>query len=314
MSTLLIGWLSAALALVGSGLTLVWPVGGVVLANFACVGSAFATKRQNTPLVRLGFYVAVAGLAAALQLAFGLPHVTAAALAFGLTLHGNEMVMRRWKTHQYQALIGFLVGLLLLLLAGRAAGWSLLGVAPIGGLSGLIGLASAAEALAAARIVRGAQIHVGHRLPDFELPRREGGPPFRLSALRGQHVLLCFVRGDWCPVCHVLMRIIMREAPLLKEHGVRVVLITPSRGAMAPQLRDALGIGTEMLLDEGAQQAQAFGLIEGTRQGEQVPLPVALLVGPDGTLLDISRPDDVTAFTSESRIARVLRAGGRGVG
>jgi peroxiredoxin len=299
-------WFSAIVSVVAAGAVLLYPIVGIALANLACIVAAVATMRQNTPGVRLGYYASVVGLAVTLGFAARELYIPAAVLGFGLTLQANELVMRRWKAHHYQALGGFVIGLVFAV-AGYAAGASILGIAPIALLSAVVAGANVLAALGGAHTLRRAGLEVGQTLPDFELPRRDGqGASFRLAAERGAHVLLVFVRGDWCPVCHVLMRIIVREAPLLRRHGVRVAIITPSGGTMAPGLRETLGLEVQILLDDGAHQARAFGLIERTRGEEDIPLPVALLVGPDGTLLDISCPDDVTAFTSESRIARIL--------
>lgn len=306
MSIGVIVWLLALVAVLGAGWASAMPLGGVVLANIGCAAAGLVTTRQNTPGVRFGYYLAVAGLAAAIYLATRSIGLSLAAFAFGLPLHANEAIMRRFSLHRLQTVAGLVLGAALMLSAYRE-GWWLLSVALMAGFALMFSAFSLWEIGLVKRVLGGATIRVGEGLESFTLPYRDGGGTFELAAERGHYVLLCFVRGDWCPVCHVLMRIIVREAPVLKEHDVHVVLITPSAGSMDATLQQALGITTQMVIDEGAALARKLGLIEGKRQGEDVPLPVAVLVGPDGRVLDISRPDDVTAFTTESRIAQVLQ-------
>ncbi|MCA9666117.1 MAG: redoxin domain-containing protein [Myxococcales bacterium] len=283
---------------------------GVVVATLATVLCGFAVTQQNTTSTRLGFYVAVIAHAASIYLATRSPWLAAASLAVGLPLHTGIYSLARYRWLQVLHPVAGLVAGITLAVIGRGSGLWLLAVVPLL----LVGVMVSATGIAAVRngatIVRRAKLSVGRPMPEVELPFRAGGDRagerFKLSEKRGRFVLLAYVRGDWCPVCHVLMRIITREREQLEKHDVDVYIITPSEGAMHDNLRAALGIRSEMLYDEDAALSRSFGLIEMQRRGKDVPLPVALLVGPDGTLLDISRPDDVTSYASKTRLAAVL--------
>jgi len=299
-------WLLCLGSLAGLGVTFLDSVAGVAVCLASCVAAGLGTSRHNVPRTRWAYHLAVGVTSLSVFVASRSPWLALATVTFGLPLLAMETVMRRWRRLlDLQPLFTLLIGATFVWL-GRGSGVWMLAIAPIALPTLLMGTVSLFMVRNETKILRRTSLKVGGPLPDFSLPYREGEGTFRLSEHRGRHVLLCFVRGDWCPVCHVLMRIIMREAPRLERHNVKVMLITPSAGPMDPQLRLDLGINAKMAYDEDALLARSFGLIESKHRGHDVPLPVALLIDPRGTLLNITRPDDVTSFTSESRILQIL--------
>ena len=117
-----------------------------------------------------------------------------------------------------------------------------------------------------------------------------------------------FVRGDWCPVCHVMMRIISKEAATLAKHNVKLVLISPSEGKVDEEFAKQIGLQSDFVHDKDSAFAVSIGLLEAkaAKEGKDVPLPVAILVDPQGIVRHVSRPDDVTAFSSENKLVRIL--------
>jgi len=71
----------------------------------------------------------------------------------------------------------------------------------------------------------GYNVKVGLKAPDFLLPDQFGNG-VRLSDFYGKRiVLLIFVRGDWCPYCHMIMRTYMRESERFKKKNILLIAL-----------------------------------------------------------------------------------------
>ncbi len=68
-------------------------------------------------------------------------------------------------------------------------------------------------------------MHIGELAPDFAGVAADG-TPFRLSALRGQPVLLKFFRGLWCPYCIAELKELAALAPNFEALGVKLVAVS----------------------------------------------------------------------------------------
>ena len=89
----------------------------------------------------------------------------------------------------------------------------------------------------------GYKVQVGHPAPDFELPDQTGAL-VRLSDHRGKHpVLLIFVRDDWCPGCHIMLRTYERNSLRFMEKGVHVVGIAPADIGVNKDMVQRIGVG-----------------------------------------------------------------------
>jgi peroxiredoxin len=146
------------------------------------------------------------------------------------------------------------------------------------------------------RRVRALTPKIGEPFPEVVLPARLGEPDFRLSDYRGRHVLFCLLRGDWCPVCHVMIRIIAKDAPILAAHGVKVVAVSPNEGASADEVARLLGVDYTFLIDPKCTVAAAIGAVHANapEPGRSTNLPALLLVDPAGHLVYVSTATDVT--------------------
>jgi peroxiredoxin len=151
------------------------------------------------------------------------------------------------------------------------------------------------------------RIAIGESVPDFAAPKRMGGAPFRLSEEKGRHVLVCFLRGDWCPVCQIQMRLYQRDAADLARHNVKLVAVSPSEGPEAEKMARALGLDYTLLVDPKNEIAAIFGAVqENVRKGEGAPLPVSFLIDPEGRLQIASKPDDLASFLDPQSIVPYL--------
>ena len=161
----------------------------------------------------------------------------------------------------------------------------------------------------------GYRIQPGHAAPDFELPDQTG-TGVRLSSYIGKHpVLLIFVRGDWCPGCHILLRTYERNRERFLEKGIHVLGIGPDSVDVNKDMVERIGVSYKLLSDKGQHTSQRYGVLysnpileSGLDYEEGIPLPAAFLVDIDGVVRYVSRPEQVGEFLDPSLIFSVLEA------
>lgn len=151
------------------------------------------------------------------------------------------------------------------------------------------------------------RIKIGEPVPDFELKTRDGKTTFRLKDERGQYILLCFLRSDWCPLCHVQMRIYKIEAKRLAERNVKLVAISPASGPEAESFSQMMSVDYLLLVDPDCHVADVFGAKQmNLPAGKQAPLPVSFLIDPEGKLCYSTRPDHIGDFLDPRKVAEML--------
>ena len=159
----------------------------------------------------------------------------------------------------------------------------------------------------------GYRVQVGKPAPDFELPDQDGNL-VRLSDLQGKHpVLLIFVRGDWCPGCHMMLRTYERNRARFKEKGVHVIGIGPDDISVNLSMVQRIGVGYRMLSDDKQEVSSQYGVVYSNPLIETMvdyskgmPLPASFLVDANGIVRYASRPDRVGEFLDPELIFGVL--------
>jgi peroxiredoxin Q/BCP len=314
-------WLSSALV---GGLLLTpyrdvtYPV--VMVGFFISLGSNFARARGflRKPVANVGSAAALALLA---TIAIPLSSWGNAWLAVPMATASLVFVMRNSTVATVFTHTSHLWIDPLLLLGGAAA--YVVGNLEAGGWIGWVALAPmlvCAVSLVFVSIIPGFQMRAkaikdtmpkGTLAPDFELTSQDG-EVVRLGDLRGEIVLLVFVRGDWCPGCHIMLRAYQKNRARLAERGVIILAIGPDpRGINLAMVKD-LGLGFRVLEDEQLQTARAYGLLGltslGTKYKEGFPLPASFLLDREGVIRFTSDPKRVGGVLSPERVFDVLDA------
>ncbi len=101
---------------------------------------------------------------------------------------------------------------------------------------------------------------VGDRAPDWSLADLDGRRWTQAEACADGPVILCFIRGGWCPYCTLELRAYQALLPKLQAADVRLLVISPEDPERARAHREANGLSMPMLLDEDFAVAQLFGL------------------------------------------------------
>jgi len=160
---------------------------------------------------------------------------------------------------------------------------------------------------------KGYRIAIGAEAPEFSLPDQDGNTT-KLSEFRGKrHMLLIFVRGDWCPGCHMMLRTYQREAERFRQKNIYVLSIGPDPVGVNRDMVERLGLDFKVLADEGQKTAMVYGVQMqeydndfAEKYDEGIPLPASFLVDINGKVRYVSRPDKVGEFLNPSLIFPII--------
>jgi peroxiredoxin len=160
-------------------------------------------------------------------------------------------------------------------------------------------------------------VEIGNPAPEFSLPDQDE-KIVNLSDFKGQRdLLLIFVRGDWCPGCHMMLRTYQHESQRFKEKNILCMAIGPDPVGVNRGMVEKLGLDFKVLSDEGQRTAQTYGcrldddenlhpVKESHKYQEGIPLPASFLVDKNGIVRYTSRPDRVGEFLDPAKIFGVL--------
>jgi peroxiredoxin len=146
---------------------------------------------------------------------------------------------------------------------------------------------------------------------DFSLPAANGGT-INLSDFKGKnHVLLLFVRGDWCPTCHIMMRIYEKNREKFSEKQVVAIGISPDDNEVNQQMISRLGWQNFLLTDSTQEVTRKYGGSffannRETKYPEGIPLPASVLVDKSGIIRYVSTPGKANEFLDPSHIFPVV--------
>ena len=136
---------------------------------------------------------------------------------------------------------------------------------------------------------------VGQFAPAFTLTDQDGNT-VSLADYKGQrHVLVIFVRGDWCPTCHIMLRTYERYKEKLLAKNIVILTIGPDPVGVNRDMVIRLGLDYKILADDRNEAAKAYGMLfqknaPMTKYVEGIPLPAAFLVDINGVIVFTSDP------------------------
>jgi peroxiredoxin len=168
---------------------------------------------------------------------------------------------------------------------------------------------------------------VGAKAPSFELPDHDGKLVSPSILLDKGRLVLCFIRGRWCPFCVGQMEAMNLVLPQIEEAGSSLVAISPQTVKQSYFMHDQHKLRFPLLCDAGNNVARAFGLtyrVPATQEaiyrrafvnlplanGDEsweLPIPATYILERDGTVLFASANEDYTERPEPEEIIAKLR-------
>ncbi len=173
---------------------------------------------------------------------------------------------------------------------------------------------------------------VGTKAPEFELQDHDGKILSLTDLLAKGRLVLCFIRGRWCPFCVGQMEAMNLVLLELEQAGATLVAISPQTVRQSFFMHDQHKLRFPLLSDASNQVARQFGLTYRVNEEQQgvyrrafvnlpfangdesweLPIPATFIVERDGTVLYASANEDYTERPEPREILRVLNATPRG--
>jgi peroxiredoxin len=156
-------------------------------------------------------------------------------------------------------------------------------------------------------------VGVGMPAPHFMLTDHDGNL-ISMNDYKGRkHILVLFVRGDWCPTCHIMLRTYQKNNRKFRERDVMVVAIGPDPMGVNREMVEKLGLEFKVLADPDHETAHAYGIhLQGnaplTKYEEGIPMPAAFLIDRNGIIIYSSRHDRIGEILDPADIFPVLES------
>lgn len=171
-------------------------------------------------------------------------------------------------------------------------------------------------------------LKVGDRLPSFEQPDHNGKVVSSADLLAEGRLVLCFIRGRWCPFCVGQMEAMSSVAAAIEAAGASLVAISPQTEKQTFFMRDQHKLAFSLLVDARNQLARQLGLVYLVPEEEQglyrstfvnlpfangdssweLPIPATFVIGRDGSILFASANEDYTERPEPLEILSAVEA------
>ena len=146
---------------------------------------------------------------------------------------------------------------------------------------------------------------VGAKLPHFELQDHDGKVVRSSDLLAKGRLVLCFIRGRWCPFCVGQMESMNLIVPQIESAGATLAAISPQTVKQSFFMRDQHNLRFPLLSDAGNKIAHQFGLtyrvppmqeavyrrafvnlpFTNGDDSWELPIPATYIIDRDGTIL-----------------------------
>ena len=167
---------------------------------------------------------------------------------------------------------------------------------------------------------------VGSRMPESQLQDHDNKSFSSSDQLAKGRLVLCFIRGRWCPFCVAQMEAMNLVLPEIDQAGARLVAISPQIVQQSFFMRDQHKLRFPLLSDAGNKVARQFGLTYRVPEEQEsvyrkafvnlpfvngdgsweLPIPATYIVDRGGTVLYASANEDYTERPEPGDIVRFL--------
>lgn len=178
-----------------------------------------------------------------------------------------------------------------------------------------------------ARKIVASVLPAGAKAPEFELPDHNGHTIRSADVLSHRSLVLCFIRGRWCPFCVGQIEAMNQVLPTIETTGASLIAISPQTVKQSYFMHDQHKLRFPLLSDAGNNLARQFGLTYRVPPAQEavyrrafvnlpftngdesweLPIPATYIVDPDGMILYVSANEDYTERPEPSDIIAHLR-------
>ncbi len=167
---------------------------------------------------------------------------------------------------------------------------------------------------------------VGAKAPQFELQDHDGKMISSSELLSRGRLVLCFIRGRWCPFCVGQMEAMNLILPEIEHTSATLVGVSPQTVKQSFFMHDQHKLRFPLLSDARNQLARQFGLsyrvpenqeaiyrrafvnlpFTNGDQSWELPIPATFIVDRDGAILYASANEDYTERPEPGEIVEAL--------
>jgi peroxiredoxin len=160
----------------------------------------------------------------------------------------------------------------------------------------------------------GKALGFGSQFPSFELSDHNGKLVPSNALLNAGPLVICFIRGRWCPFCVGQMEAMNSIAAQVAAAGASLVAISPQTEKQAFFMRDQHKLTFPLLVDAHNEVARAVGLIYRVPEEQQglyrstfvnlpfvngddsweLPIPATYVIDPSGVITFARANEDYT--------------------
>lgn len=172
-------------------------------------------------------------------------------------------------------------------------------------------------------------LSVGSKAPAFVLLDHNGKTVSSADLLSDDRLVLCFIRGRWCPFCVGQMEAMNLALSQIEQAGGALVAISPQTVKQSFFMHDQHKLRFPLLSDAGNNVARQFGLVYRVPPQQEsvyrrafvnlpftngddsweLPIPATYIVDRDGTILYASANEDYTERPEPTEIVSILQSG-----
>jgi len=178
-----------------------------------------------------------------------------------------------------------------------------------------------------ARHLAASILPVGAKAPAFELPDHGGKMVSSSVLLAKGPLVLCFIRGRWCPFCVGQMEAMNLILQQIEQAGATLVAISPQTVKQSFFMHDQHKLRFPLLSDAGTRVARQFGLTYRVPEAQEsiyrrafvnlpftngdesweLPIPATYILDRDVGVLFVSANEDYTERPEPTDVVRALR-------
>lgn len=289
-----------------------------IFIGFFVALTEFNKHTRLLQFLTLYFNAVVFGLALD-QFSFNIPYYSAMFIAIiaviTIRMHLNRLMLYTRALWAEPLLLGAAVVLYIFANQNSIAGW--LGwtvpVAPLG-----YAMYSAVNT-----IITGIQLGraekqpyfavVGSQAPTFMLTDQDGGL-VNINQFRGKkHLLVVFVRGDWTPDTHIMLRSYQKNYARFRDKDITIVAVSPDPMAVNREMVEKLGLEYKIVADEQQEVAKMFGVgLQASNfiaaYAEGIPMPAAFLIDKSGAVSYTTRYSRIGEIITPKDIIPIVKA------